>query len=112
MRLDTRLQSCCHSHSVGRAPKPWVDPRRLEEVNRETGRGPQEEVPFLSPRVLLQELLILGAFVLKPDLYLWGEKGEQRRSGGVTKGDGSSKRESLILGEEQMGTLAPGLQSP
>lgn len=41
------------------------------------GGGPPKQVPFLPPRVLLQELLVFGTFVLKPDLYLQGEKGKE-----------------------------------
>lgn len=43
------------------------------------GRGSPGEVPFLCPRVLLQELLVFGAFVLKPDLYLGLGEAELRR---------------------------------
>lgn len=93
MMADTRLQSCCHSHSVGRA-LPWVDPRRLEE-EQETGRGTSQRSPLPVPQSSASGASILGAFVLKPEIFTYGEKrGNNGRSGGVTKGDGSSKRES------------------
>lgn len=38
--------------------------------------GPPGRSPSC-PLELFQELLVLGALILKPDLYLWGEEGTE-----------------------------------
>lgn len=55
---------------LGQIPEGWEG----WGAGRQGGGSPRE-VRFLSSRVLLQELFVFGAFVLKPDLYLWREEG-------------------------------------
>lgn len=59
---------------LGQIPEGW----KGRGAGRQ-GEGSPREVPFLSSRALLQELLVFGAFVLKPDLYLGREEGKEEK---------------------------------
>lgn len=94
---DTRLQSCCHSHRWA-GPLPWVDPRRLEEVNRETGRGTSQRSPLPVPQSSAS-----GAS------YTWSVCSETRslpvgRKGGTTE----IRRSDQGRGVQQEGDTHPG----
>lgn len=74
---------------LGQIPEGW----KGRGAGRQGGGSPRE-APFLFSRALLPELLVFGAFVLKPDLYLGreGKEGKMRRSvcvGGSEPGKGT-----------------------